>query len=112
MHQLQQESEKLIANLESALLELRKEKAVLTEELEKKSSKLEDTEDSLFDAQQESKKKDKQYSLQMWKSLAAIQRMKIRFQQGMKEFDSEANERLNKVRKQLTGEMQESTLVG
>lgn len=112
MTQLQSESETLITGLENAMNELRNEKVKLSEDLEKTSTKLEDTEDTLFDVQQEVKRKDKAHSLELWRSMTAVQRMKNRFQKGMAEFDKESKEKVDRVRKRMQLEVNENILVG
>lgn len=111
MHQLQHESERLITGLENAMADLKREKTALSETLEKTTAKLEDTEDSLYDKQQEAKKKDKEHSVLMWRTVASVMRMRVRFQQGMTEFDKESSNAADKMRRLLQKKIDDVTLV-
>jgi hypothetical protein len=86
MRHVNQENLKLISSLEVAMTDLRKEKGNLASKLEETTIKLENTEDSLYDLQQEIKKREKQHSLMMWKLLARVETMKLNFKKGMEEF--------------------------
>jgi hypothetical protein len=81
--QLQTESEGLISGLEAAVSDLKDEKERLelglAADLESTSTKLEDTEDTLYDVQQSSKKAQKDASVTLWRRVISQQRMKTRF---------------------------------
>lgn len=108
--QLQEESDRLISGLEKAMLDLRKEKVGLTDQLEAITTKLENSEDALFDLQQEVKKKDKAHSLVVWQMMAGVQRMKINFKRGMDDFDKENKESHERMKRKLSRRTNEMTL--
>lgn len=110
MSQVQEESERLISGLENAIAELRKEKGALSLQLETLSGKLEDTEDALFDSQQELKNAMKSQSLTSWKASAKMMIMKERFQKGMTDFDREAQKRYESVRREMQSSINDCTL--
>ncbi|CAE7633369.1 unnamed protein product, partial [Symbiodinium microadriaticum] len=70
MSELQEENDRLISSLETAMDELRKEKVALSDELESTTTKLENCEDSLYDAQQAYAKLQKINAINMWKGTA------------------------------------------
>jgi predicted nucleic acid-binding Zn-ribbon protein len=110
MKDMQEESEKMIQKLEKAVLALKTEKIELSNNLEEINRKCEDTEDALYDAQKEQKKKDMENSLAIWKSMTNMFRMRQRFQVGMQKFDEEAAEQLAKVQKKATSKLDQMTL--
>lgn len=108
--QMQEESEKLISGLEQAMGYLKNEKTELTLELEKLSNKLEETEDTLYDLQQEMKKVKQEASLTVWKSVTKIIQMRTRFQQGIAQFDQEAARRYAELKREMQVEQDHITL--
>lgn len=108
--QMQDESEKLISGLEQAMSNLRTEKGALTTELESLSTKLEETEDSLYDLQQECKRVKMDSSLAVWKSVTKIFQMRQRFQDGIAQFDSEAAQRYEDIRRDMQMQIDHVTL--
>lgn len=101
---MQDESEKLISGLEQAMGNLRNEKTGLTIELEKLTNKLEETEDTLYDLQQECKKIRQESSLTVWKAITKITQMRIRFQEGIAQFDLEAARRYEEIKRNMQAE--------
>lgn len=108
--QMQDESEKLISGLEQAMSNLKTEKGALTTELEGLSSKLEETEDSLYDLQQECKRVKMDSSLAVWKSVTKIFQMRQRFQDGIAQFDAEAAQRYESIRRDMQMQIDHVTL--
>ena len=108
--QLQEESEQLITGLESAIGDLKQEKLALSEQLEKTATKLEDTEDSLFDLQQESKRRACDQSVSTWRTLVSVEKMRQRFKEGMDKFDEERQESEERAQRDFQRAMNEMTL--
>lgn len=79
MKRIQDENDRLISGLESAMDVLKKEKSSLVQELESAMTKLENTEDALYDLQQAYKLMDKKNSFNMWKSAAKFVSMGQKF---------------------------------
>jgi hypothetical protein len=69
LQQIQEDNDKLVTNLEILMKELQQEKIHLTNELDSVTSKLENTEDQLYDTQQEVNKEKKKFSYFQWKLL-------------------------------------------
>lgn len=101
LQQLQEESEKLVNQLESALNDLKNEKLSLSAKIDEMASKLEDTEDALYDSRQAFKSLQKEHSLFSWQVSTKIIVMKQRFQKGMEDFDREANQRFEFLRQDM-----------
>jgi len=80
------------------------EKTGLTIELEKLTNKLEETEDTLYDLQQECKKIRQESSLTVWKAITKITQMRIRFQEGIAQFDLEAARRYEEIKRNMQAE--------
>ena len=108
--QLQDESEQLITGLEAAIGNLKEEKLALSEQLEKTATKLEDTEDSLFDLQQESKRRSLEHSIQAWRTCISVENMRERFKEGMDKFDEERLESEARMQRDFQRAMNEMTL--
>jgi chromosome segregation ATPase len=98
---MQDENEKLISGLEQAMGNLRTEKTGLTIELEKLTNKLEETEDTLYDLQQECKKILQDSSLTVWKAITKITHMRIHFQEDIAQFDLEAACRYEEIKRNM-----------
>ena len=77
----------------------------MAEQLEGISKKCEDTEDALYDAQVEQKKKLKESSINIWKLMTNMAIMRQRFEEGMQRFDDEAGEELLKVQKKAQSKL-------
>jgi predicted nucleic acid-binding Zn-ribbon protein len=90
MRAVNTENNRLLSSLEKAMNDLRNEKMNLMNELETTTTRLENTEDTLFDAQQEMKKRDKQHSIMTWRLLSSVQTLKINFRKGMSDFQQQA----------------------
>jgi predicted nucleic acid-binding Zn-ribbon protein len=90
MRAVNTENNRLLSSLEKAMNDLRNEKMNLMNELETTTTRLENTEDTLFDAQQEMKKRDKQHSIMTWRLLSSVQTLKINFRKGMADFQQQA----------------------
>lgn len=109
--QMQDESEKLISGLEQAMTNLKTEKGALATELENLTTKLEETEDSLYDLQQECKRVKMDSSLAVWKSVTKIFQMRQRFQEGIAQFDKEAAQRYADIKKEMQAKLDHSTFM-
>ncbi len=107
--QMQDESEKLISGLEQAMTNLKTEKGALATELETLTTKLEETEDSLYDLQQECKRVKMDSSLAVWKSVTKIFQMRQRFQEGIAQFDKEAAQRYGDIKQEMQAKLDHST---
>eukprot|EP01034_Spumella_vulgaris_P024755 gene24755-31132_t len=111
MTAIQEESEKLVGSLEKAMSGLKAEKTELATQLETLTVKLEDTEDVLYDLQQETKRVTKEASLTLWKSVTNTIKMQQRFQRGIEEFDVEARKRHDATKREMQTKLNESTLL-
>lgn len=112
LEEINKENEKLVSSLEVAMGDLKNEKLSLSEQLEQTMTKLEDTEDSLFDSKQEIKKKEKEHSMAVWRLMTGIMRMRIRFQKGIEEFDEHKVYEIDVARKAIQEKVQDMALVG
>mmetsp|Transcript_3817 Transcript_3817/g.8615 ORF Transcript_3817/g.8615 Transcript_3817/m.8615 type:complete len:1340 (-) Transcript_3817:18-4037(-) len=108
---MQEESEKLISGLEQAMGNLKNEKIRLSQELEGLANRLEETEDSLYDTQQELKKTKLEGSMGTWRSVAKIFSIRQRFQEGMEAFDKEASARYAQIKQDMQAQLDSAVLV-
>ena len=79
MNELQDENERLIEGLESALSDLKKQKMEVTNELETTTTKLETAEDSLYDSQQALLMLQKKHSVSTWRFASRLMNMNVIF---------------------------------
>lgn len=111
MKQVNKDSELLVSSLELAMKDLRKEKVALSAELETTVTKLENAEDSIFDLQQEMKKKEKEHSIAIWRMLAANQRMRINNKKGLEEYEKDVLDEKMQMKKELQQRSENMILV-
>ncbi len=110
LSQIQQENERLIKQLESALSELKQQKQHLSDDLVSLTQQLQETDDALFDANSAKDKLQVSRSVMFWQCLTKLQQLKLRFQRGIQEFDSEAKKRFQNLQTQLTNEWNDLAL--
>ena len=110
IHQLQTESEGLITGLESAVAELKAEKDALSKDLYQTSSKLEDTEDSLYDLQTKTKRNQKDNSITLWRQVMSQQKMKKKYESHMDDMEQDFENREKKLAEEMANEQNEMIL--
>ena len=110
IHQLQTESEGLITGLETAVAELKAERDNLSKDLDQTSSKLEDTEDTLYDLQTKTKRNQKESSVTLWRQLIAQQKMKSKYESHMDDMELDFENREKKLAEEMANEQNEMIL--
>lgn len=110
MSQLEKEKDRSIKALETAISEQKSRVADLTSELATTHNKLQETEDALYDAQQEKKTSDKQNSITLWRLFTSIFRMQNRFREGLVDMENDAKAELDRVQEKSFKEMNEMKL--
>lgn len=105
------ERDRAYGDLNQTIAGLTKTRDDLTLELSNTTNRLEDTEDALYDSQQECKKIQKEQSLVIWKAATNMMQMKIRFQAGIKQFDMEANKRYEQIKREMQNKLNDATLL-
>ena len=108
---LHADNDQIVATLEVAMKDLKNQKDGIVQELEQTTTKLEDTEDTLYDLQQHVKKKEREHSFATWKLMTGIMRMRVRFQAGMKEFEEESAANLSKAKNRAQLKFNDMSLV-
>lgn len=91
LEQLQDESEKLVTELEQALGSTKAEKSALSEELRQTATKLEDAEDALHDEQSMHKRTKAENSIAMWRLVSAGGKLKDKFKETLATVKKEAD---------------------
>ena len=107
MSELQEENDKLISSLEAAMDDLRKEKVALSDELESTTTKLENCEDSLYDAQQAYAKLQKINSINVWKSTAKNMAMRNYFEKEITNIENEAESNIAQLQQESKEKMED-----
>jgi len=93
------------------MADLKKEKNNLNDTLEKMTKKLEDTEDTLFDSQNELKKKQKEASIMVWRILTNTERLRKRYTDGISDLDRDAKSREEKLKTTMQRKIDEAVLI-
>jgi len=112
MNELQDENERLIEGLESALSDLKKQKMEVTNELETTTTKLETAEDSLYDSQQAMIMLQKKHSISTWRFASRLMNMNVIFKRELNRARTDAAAELASAEQEGKSKLEDFIMLG